>query len=131
MPIHFCSFSACPFPEGRNLRAHHPSPSARNLVPSEFVRGRRRHPFSQRANQRAQLVGNYGLALVSLDGGGIGNSANKLAYQADSTWTKRSSYYSVGPSFSNKAWTFHLAVRNGTPADLYRVRMRMAGTGGG
>jgi hypothetical protein len=73
----------------------------------------------------------YGLAVVSLDDGGIANSANKLSYQADTSWTKRSSYYSVGPSSSNKSWTFRLAVRTGTPHDLYRARIRMAGTGGG
>lgn len=73
----------------------------------------------------------YGLAVVSLDDGGIENSANKLSYQPDASWTKRSSYYSVGPSSSNKSWTFRLVVRTGTPPDLYRARVRMAGTGGG
>jgi hypothetical protein len=73
----------------------------------------------------------YGLALVNLDGGGIRNSANHLTYQADSAWTRRTGYYSAGPSGSNKAWTFRLGVGTATPPDFYLLRLRMAGTGGG
>lgn len=73
----------------------------------------------------------YGLALVNLGAGGLGNVANKLVYSADTSWAKRSSYYSVGPSTSNRAWTFRLGVQAGTPPDVYLLQMRMAGTGGG
>lgn len=73
----------------------------------------------------------YGLAMVGLDDGGVQNPAHRLSYTPDSTWTKRSSYYSRGPSTSNKSWTFALVVKAGTPADFYRLRVRMAGTGGG
>lgn len=73
----------------------------------------------------------YGLALSNLGGGGANDATHHLDYSADSAWTRRSSYYSVGPSGSNRQWTFRLGVGASTPPDLYRLDLQMAGVGGG
>lgn len=73
----------------------------------------------------------YGLAFLNPDQGGWNNPDHHLLYQPDTTWTKRSGYYSLGPKKVNQSWTYTLGVQAGTPADLYPVTLRMAGTGGG
>jgi hypothetical protein len=73
----------------------------------------------------------YGLALVNLAGGGMNDASHHLSYSADPAWTKRTSYFSLGPKTVNQAWAFRLGVLPETPPDLYLLYLRMAGTGGG
>ncbi len=73
----------------------------------------------------------YGIAIVSLDATGTLDSNHRLISKPDTTWTKRTGYYSLGPKSANQSWTFHLGVLTNTPPDLYLLSMRIAGTGGG
>ena len=73
----------------------------------------------------------YGFALVGLDATGSLDSSHKLLSVPDTSWTKRSAYYSLGPKTGNKSWTFQLGVRSNTPPDLYVLSLRIAGDGGG
>lgn len=73
----------------------------------------------------------YGFALTGLDATGTRDSTHKLLPKPDSTWTKRSTYYSLGPKTGNKTWTFQFGVLTNTPPDLYLISLRIAGDGGG
>jgi len=73
----------------------------------------------------------YGFAMVGLDATGTQDPTHKLLTKADATWTKRTSYYSLGPKSGNQSWTFRLGVLTNTPPDLYVLSLRIAGDGSG
>jgi hypothetical protein len=73
----------------------------------------------------------YGLAMANLTTTGLNNATHQLSTTPDAAWTKRSGYYSRGPTSANQSWTFNLAVLATTPPDRYLLSLQMAGTGGG
>lgn len=73
----------------------------------------------------------YGFAMTGLDATGSLDATHKLLTKPDSTWTKRNTYYSLGPKSGNQTWTFRLGVLTNTPPDLYLLSVRIAGDGGG
>lgn len=73
----------------------------------------------------------YGLAMANLTTTGLNDATHQLSTTPDAAWTRRTGYYSRGPSSANQSWTFNLAVLPATPPDRYLLSLQFAGTGGG
>ena len=74
--------------------------------------------------------GDFGLALVNLNNGGITNPTNRLAYTADAAWTSQfsGSYFTIGPiSGAPQTLSFRLSILTNTPAGFYMPQALMTG----
>ncbi len=78
--------------------------------------------------------GSYALNINNLGAGGVNDSSDHLACDADPAWTSyfpgtTTNFFMAGcAAASPDLWTFNLGVKTNTPADLYTIKTQMAGS---